>query len=507
MMNFMPILHQDELLYSVIARYKRMCGMISKIALVRDLFDGKTVFKSTLFPQHLNKLTANLPHNSKIGVDELISNHTPFNFYTAFLSNQHTDSISDAMINGKGTGIEALVGVAGSRVKLNDYLKVCPVCLVEDCENLGEGFWKRSHQIVGALFCIKHEVPLVNSRVGSSDNIVDFICADQDVCDIVHRVSDNYNYSEEVKRLNLTYLRNVAYLLNVNQKRKNLSFIINYYIDRLREKGLASKSGNLHISELVKAFVNFYPVEYLELMQSTIDINSETNWLRLFIRNNNKNRSPLRHLLLLQFLGIEVEDLFECSSTIGKIKVKAKRKPIYELDERRSKWLRLIHDNQGATRTQLKDMGKGLHTWIFANDREWYEEVTPRIKKRKDRREVIDWNLRDEECLKLAMKAVETILSIDGKPIRIIPANIRRAVGVKRWFLHKKLSKTWQYLEEITEDIHSYRVRKINWAIADLMKKRGKASAYQVQLYAGFGGKNDEVRKTINEVLATITDM
>jgi|GEM_PF-1423834 len=502
MMNFLPHLHQDELLYSVIARYKRMCGMISKIALVRDLFNGKTVFKSTLFPQHLNKLIANLPHNSKIGADELILNHTPFNFYTAFLSNQHTKSISEAMINGKGTGIEALVGVAGSRVKLNDYLKVCPVCLVEDGENLGEGFWKRSHQIVGALFCLKHEVPLVNSRVGSSDNIVDFICADQDVYDIENRVT--VNYSEEVKRLNMIYLRNVSYLLNANRRRQDLSFIIDYYIDRLREKGFASKNGNLHISELVKAFVDFHPVEYLELMQSTIDINKETNWLRLFIRNNNKNRSPLRHLLLLQFLGVEVADLFECSSTIGKIKVRAERKPIYELDERRNKWLNLIHDNQGATRAKLKDIAKGLHTWIFTHDKEWYEEVTPRIIKRKDRREVIDWNLRDEECLKHAMKAVETILSIDGKPIRIIPANIRRAVGVKRWFLHKKLSKTWQYIDEVTEDINSYRMRKIKWAIDDLMKRKGRVTVYQVQLYAGFGGKNDEMKKMISEVLAPL---
>lgn len=504
MLNFLPLLYKDELIYSVISRYKRKCGMISKIALVRDLFNERIVFKSTLFPQHLNKLIANLPNNSKIGVDELILNHTPFSFYTAFLSNQHTELISDAMINGRGTGIEALVGIAGSRVKLNDYLKVCPACLVEDYKNLGEGYWKRSHQIVGALFCFKHEVPLVNSNVGSSDNIVDFICADEDVLDIENSLP--VNYSEEIKRLNMTYLRNVDFLLNVNQKRKSLSFIIDYYIDRLREKGYASNSGNLYIDELVEAFVNYYPVRYLELMQSAIDINSKTNWLRLFVRNNNKNRSPLRHLLMLQFLGLDVTELFDCTSTIGKIAITTNRKPIFELSERKREWLKLIHDNKGATRAELKVKGKGLHQWIFSHDREWYEEVTPRSKERKIRREVIDWDLRDEECLKLAKIAVETILNFDGKPIRIIPANIRRAVGVKRWFLHKRLIKTWKYIEEVTEDINSYRVRKIKWAIAQLMRKQGKATAYQVQLYAGFGGKNDAVRKLINKIFESLPE-
>lgn len=499
MMNFLPRLHQDELLYSVIARYKRMCGMVSKIALVRDLFNGKTVFKSTLFPQHLNKLITNLPYNSKIGVYELIKNHTPFNFYTAFLSSQHTESVADGMIHGKGTGMEALVGLSGSRVKLNDYLKVCPACLVEDDNNLGEGYWKRSHQIVGALFCFKHEVPLVNSNVGSSDNIVDLICADEDVFDIESSLS--VNYSEAIKRLNMTYLRNISYLLDVNQKRKNLSFIIDYYIDRLREKGFASKNGNLYIAELVDAFVDFYPVEYLELMQSTIDINSETNWLRLFVRNNNKNRSPLRHLLLIQFLGLDVSELFECNSTIGKITIMSNRKPKFELNERKSEWLKLIHENQGATRAELKEKGKGLHTWICAHDRVWYEDITPRIKARKSKRESIDWNQRDEECLKLAKKAVKSILSFDGKPIRIIPANIRRAAGVKKWFLHKKLNKTWQYIEEVTEDINSYRIRKIKWAISDLMKKQGRATAYQIQLYAGFGGSNKEIKILIEKII------
>lgn len=203
MMNFLPILHEDELLYSVIARYKRMCGMISKVALARDLFSVKTVFKSTLFPQYLNRLIANLPPNSKIGVNELILNHSPFSFYTAFLSNERTESILDAMINGRGTAIEALVGVAGSKVKLNDYLKVCPVCLIEDENKLGESYWKRSHQIVGALFCLKHKVPLVNSIVGSSDNLVDYFCADEDVCGIGN--SKSVIYSSEIKRLNLIY--------------------------------------------------------------------------------------------------------------------------------------------------------------------------------------------------------------------------------------------------------------------------------------------------------------
>lgn len=204
---------------------------------------------------------------------------------------------------------------------------------------------------------------------------------------------------------------------------------------------------------------------------------------------------------MLQFLDLDVAELFDCTSTIGRITITTNRKPMFELSERKREFLKLIHDNQEATRAELKEKGKGLHTWIFSHDREWYEEVTPRIKKRKNRREVINWDRRDEECLKLTELAVEALLSVEGKPIRIIPANIRRAVGVKRWFLHKKLTKTRKYIEEVTEDINSYRIRKINWAIDDLKKRQGEATVYQVQLHAGFGGSNKEIKKVIEEIL------
>lgn len=49
MINFLPVIYEDELLYSVIARYKQMCGMVSNQALVKDLFGRLIIMKSTFF--------------------------------------------------------------------------------------------------------------------------------------------------------------------------------------------------------------------------------------------------------------------------------------------------------------------------------------------------------------------------------------------------------------------------------------------------------------------------
>ena len=146
--------------------------------------------------------------------------------------------------------------------------------------------------------------------------------------------------------------------------------------------------------------------------------------------------------------------------------------------------------------------GKGLHTWVFRYDREWYEEVTPRVRNRKPREDNIDWNKKDEECLKLAKEAVQTILNRPGKPIRVTLTSITRESGEGTWFRkNKNLVKTLKFMEDAKEDINDFRIRKIKWAIEEMLKSNESITPYKIQLYAGFGGGNTEVRRLIEEVL------
>lgn len=43
---------------------------------------------------------------------------------------------------------------------------------------------------------------------------------------------------------------------------------------------------------------------------------------------------------------------------------------------------------------------------------------------------------------------------------------------------------------QIKEDIESYRIRKIKWAIDEMIEKEINITPYKLQLYAGFGGVN-----------------
>ncbi|MFE8698294.1 TnsD family Tn7-like transposition protein [Cytobacillus sp. FJAT-53684] len=501
MINFLPLIYQDELLFSVISRYKQMCGMESKRALEMDLFRiyKRMGRKSVLFPQNLRTFVSNLPPTSKLSSKEIIINHTMYPFYTAFLSEKKSRLVFKSMEDGCGRNIESMAGMAGSKVKSSNYLRYCPICFKQDIEQLGESYWRRLPQVPGALYCPVHQVLYKESNVVITDSRNDFLCADEDTCS-ADLATDNY--PKDIKETNLNYVENASYILFHNQNRKDLSFIIAFYIDKLRERGCASHGGTLYIDRFIEDFLHHYPSKYLGLMQSSVDIDQEANWLRLFVRNNNKNRSPLRHLLFLQFLEVNASELFSANTTIGKQTINPNRIPLYDIKDRRKKWLKIIEDNPGANRTELKQVGKGLHTWIYVNDREWYEEVTPSVKTRKKRSSDIDWEKRDEKCLELAKNAVETLLKEKGKPIRIIPSTIRRAIGASRWFNHPKLVKTRQYIKDVTEDIESYRVRKIKWAIEEMIKKGEKLTTYKIQLFVGFGGSNKEVKEQINSIVS-----
>lgn len=205
----------------------------------------------------------------------------------------------------------------------------------------------------------------------------------------------------------------------------------------------------------------------------------------------------------MEFLDVKLEDFFKCNTVIGKSYERKVHNPIFSLNQKRNEWLEIIADNHSMPRCELKRIGKRLHTYIYKYDREWYERVTPRYVKKKEKEAVIDWNKRDEDCLVMVKNAVQTLLSKQEKPVRIRSSSIRRECGETRYLNNKKLIKTQEYIDSVTEDISSFRLRKIKWAIKEMIDKGIAITPYKVQLYAGFGGMNNtEIREKIEKLIS-----
>ena len=76
------------------------------------------------------------------------------------------------------------------------------------------------------------------------------------------------------------------------------------------EMGFATINKSISQEEFIKSFIDYYGEEFLRLVQSEVNADSETNWLMDMLRKKNKTSHPIRHLLLARFLGISIDDLF-----------------------------------------------------------------------------------------------------------------------------------------------------------------------------------------------------
>ena len=82
------------------------------------------------------------------------------------------------------------------------------------------------------------------------------------------------------------------------------------------------------------------------------------------------------------------------------------------------------------------------------------------------------------------------------------PGTTRRECKMPTYFKNEKLAKTQRYINEVKEDIKSFRRRKILWAIGDMKTKSIYITPYKVQYHAGFGELKDKViRKLIEELI------
>jgi len=54
--------------------------------------------------------------------------------------------------------------------------------------------------------------------------------------------------------------------------------------------------------------------------------------------------------------------------------------PKLNLDERKKQWLKIINKNPNLKKHEYKKIGKGLYSWLYKNDNEWFERITPKRK-------------------------------------------------------------------------------------------------------------------------------
>jgi len=327
-----PFKEKDhELFYSVLARYHSASGNISPKATIMDLYGTTTVTAVIDLPAHFDALIEHLPLCHPYTVDGLIKAHTLYPFYSAFLPFKRANLVIESMRGELGHSVHGRLGIMASSISTDKTLKFCRECFEVDRTRWGEPYWHRVHQVPGVYICPIHRIPLCRSRLLPM-NRHEFVSAaredyhqemqgtngdkegvfiqnvpsawDDAVSKITVLLGD-----EELSTKYVTIVDNVDKLLNSSYPNRPMEWFANHYVARLKEIGLANVHGHVRQVEFRRAFLNYYAEPFLEVMQSSVS-DRDDNWLNSIVRKHRKTFHPIRHLLLKQFLGISLDDLF-----------------------------------------------------------------------------------------------------------------------------------------------------------------------------------------------------
>ncbi|MDU1604723.1 MAG: TnsD family Tn7-like transposition protein [Clostridium sp.] len=307
MISFFPAPYEDEILYSMLSRYHLRSGNTSYVTTNEDLYNEGIITSSIDLPSNNGRLVENMPKSFGYTSEEIIRSYTLFNYYTSFVD-AHEKQLALEMLKGNdGRGVHSIVGAAQVSVKQQGYFKICPICYKEEIEDYGEAYLHRIHQIPEVFICSKHQVPLKISKqpihyYGKNSYVplleVEFkenITNDLFINNLEHFIAIN---------------QYIEFLLSNEVSNKDYLWITDQYKNRLRELCLCTPSGRVNIDEVENRFIKFYGEEFLNLFELNIYSNNITNWIKYMLRISRSNVNPIKHLLLIRFLEINLEEFF-----------------------------------------------------------------------------------------------------------------------------------------------------------------------------------------------------
>ncbi|WP_162271994.1 TnsD family Tn7-like transposition protein [Cytobacillus oceanisediminis] len=306
MLHWFPTPYPDELLYSVLARYHVWSGNISPKMTIEELFGKRTVRSVWDLPANINILLNQM--GSYCDADQLIFNHTMYPYYAAFLLPNQSKQVKKSMLESKGSTIHTRIGIAASKVKLKTNLWVCSDCIKEDMGSYGETYWRRVLQAPGIFVCPKHEIVLEETNASvKSQNQHEFIVATPDV--ERQRVNLNELNTEEFHLL-IKISKATESVLNNTLLQSMDNTIRLKYMELLKQKGYATVNGMVKRDKLYQSFGARFSDKTLELLQSPV-IFEESDWLTKIFQKHRKSFHPIRHLLVMIFLDIDIDHLFD----------------------------------------------------------------------------------------------------------------------------------------------------------------------------------------------------
>lgn len=439
--GYFPSIYEDELIYSVFARYYQHTGHMTYGYVAEQLFgDSKVIpsieFINSLKPEVLQLLLKNMT------IQEVIKNNTMFPYYARFLPRTKKNRAFEALINMRGD-YNKLLSIPKSKNGAERYLRYCPICSENDKEKYGETYWHCSHQIVDLNICYKHKCRLLKSNVLISGKAPrTLISAEKEV-----KIDNNIILVENDLEIKLAEYITDVFKSDINMDEDiQLGKFFQYKLEGTKYLSVRGKQRNIDLlyNDFIKYYEKFSKNGIKELWQ-----------LQKIFTNYRFNMFEICQLAM--FLKVPVSEL---------INMRLPEKSQEQLFDEQVKKMR---DDGIGCNTIAKELGVSSRTIRLVSKGVKREKRIYSSKKVN----TIDWGKLDKETLPKVKKIISEIYG----------AGVNRPYKVTEYAVCKKMNlpdKRFDYLPLCRKEIQKYKesneqywAREVIWAIG-IIKKNGE---------------------------------
>lgn len=162
-----------------------------------------------------------------------------------------------------------------------------------------------------------------------------------------------------------------------------------------------------------------------------------------------------------------------------------------------------MKDNKEASRLEIRSLCSKEYAYIYRQDKTWLNENLPRIKKTVAHKKKVDWKERDNKLLSLVKLKYQEMMNEDT-PVRITKSSIGKSSGILSTLEKNldKLPKIEQYLQEITETVEEFQLRRCKKIIKEKIKENLEIRFWEIQRIAAIRSNQfDKIKEELKDYI------
>lgn len=439
MISCFPSVYEDELVYSILARYYQKTGYVAYRDVAEDLYVNPHTRPDTEFVNPLTSDAITLLCRKKT-MEQIVLENTMFPYYARFLPLERKQEAFSWMVEMKGKCSD-IVPMRITKGKTR-YLRYCPLCVKEHREQCGETYWTRLHQISDIRICIKHNVFLHDSSVEMTGNISPNLISAEMVVSEDDEVQFNTNKKEyEISKFIQDIFLHPFDFTNTTPMGKFLHGKL------AGTKYLSKRGGAKRITELFNDITDFYSDTELCKIEKFWHMEQIFTSRRCYLSDI---------ALLAYYMEISIDELMNPVMEVDDL-TKQFDMQVAKLHSEGLNYMQ-IAKRLGASYDVVKAIGLGHYNQYYYKRRE-----------KKERTTFLDWETMDIELQADVRKAVEEIYGVGNtRPKRVTVHNVATALNIPNTRL-KQLPKCVAIIKEKEESYEQYFAREVIWAAKIIM--------------------------------------